>query len=154
MFEENLRQKAQEHLEAREDSFQRSDTDGFVSQWCHGLQALLCDELARIDENEGTANFLGLYVRESGKRVRAKLVNTKFGSSWAFCDAEGKFTGRFLPHSKGTPRSRIFQEGFETRLEAAPAHARLADNGGGLSSVFVLVYRTDGGYPPDAVGDP
>lgn len=145
--------KVGEYLDRRQESFERCDTDGFVSQYCHGLMADLHRAKATIAANGGTSTFKGLFLRETGERVAAKLRDGQFGLYWMFCDENGKPTGKFLAHSKGTKRSAMYREGFEVRDEQAPANAVHASPPGstgfsGLHSVYVEVYRTDGGYPP------
>jgi hypothetical protein len=147
----DLRQKAAECERKREESFQRCDTDGFLTQWAHGLSAQKYRAQAEIEEAGGVSTFRGLYRRSDGKRVAAKLIAGKFGPCWAFCDSEGSFTGRFIGDSKGTPRSRLYKEGFEVREETAPAKAIITGEGRGLSgTAWVAVIRTDGGFPTDA----
>lgn len=151
----DFREDAGRHLEAREESFARCDTDGFVSQHCHGLNAREAEARATITENGGTAEFRGLFRREDGARIAAKLICGKFGYCWAFCDEDGKFTGRFLSDSKGTKRSKMYREGFEVRMEKATAWAKVdAPAGstglGGLASCYIATYRTDGGFPATA----
>lgn len=146
-----LREGKAAHLARREESFERCDTDGFLSQWADGLTASLQGAQATILEQGGMDIFRGLYRRSDGARVRAKLIHTQYGTAWAFCDAAGKFTGKFLNDAKNSPRSKLWKEGYEVREELAPAWARLAGRGHGLSgSCWVQIYRKDGGYPPDA----
>ena len=146
------RERASKHFQAKEDSFDRCDTDGFLSQWASGISGQLEARKAELAEAGWTSTFPGLYRRSDGARVRAKLIDARYGLCWAFCDEEGTFTGRFLSHSKGTKRSRLYREGFELREETAPANARITGSGTGLSgTAWVEVYRADGGYPEEAV---
>lgn len=148
---EELKKSAAHYERLREESFERSDTDGFLTQWAMGICGRRDRLQAEIEENNGLSTFTGLYERASGKRVAAKLINGKFGLCWAFCDENGKFTGRFLGHSKGTKRSRLYKEGFELREEEAPAKAVIQGEGTGLSGqAWAAVVRTDGGYPNNA----
>lgn len=96
MTAEELRNKAAIHAENARESFERCDTDGFLSQWASGLQSRLCQTQAEIVENGGQAEFWGLFDLE-GNRIAAKLINGKFGACWALCDANRNFTGRFVP---------------------------------------------------------
>jgi len=48
-----LREQAALYRERVEESSQRSDTDGFVSQWASGITARKLDEKVRILENGG-----------------------------------------------------------------------------------------------------
>jgi hypothetical protein len=151
MTPEELRKLARQERDKREESFQRCDTDGFLSQWAYGLTAQEYDRQADINEAGGKAEFEGLFRRSDGKRVRAKLKEGQYGHYWMFCDMNDKPTGRFLPDSKGGPRSKMFKEGFEKRMEWAPAEARCVGRGTGLSgTAWITTVRTDDGYPEDA----
>lgn len=157
---EEWRAEASKHIQDREDSFDRCDTDGFVSQWASGLNSSLKQTLAELAENGYMASFKGLYDRETGKRVAAKIIycENKFApwngkvATWATLDPEtGKFTGRFFPAFKNnSTRSKLYAAGLEERDEMASAYAKLDGTGKGLSgNVWVSTYRTDGGYPKD-----
>jgi len=61
------REKAAKYQKRVEDSFERSDTDGFLSQWANGLHARLEERLAEIEEAiEGRSNTL---MEEAGFKV-------------------------------------------------------------------------------------
>lgn len=93
---DRLKGEAAKHRERAAESWERSDTDGFLSQWASGLSARLAETQAKILEDDG-AEFWGL-VDLSGNRVCAKLIDGKFGLCWAFMDQPGgKFVGRFVP---------------------------------------------------------
>lgn len=135
------------------ESRERCDTDGFLSQWASGITAQLKRAQAELLDAGKTATFPGLYRRRDGARIRAKLINAQYGWCWAFCDAQGVFTRRFLPDTR-TRRAKLWREGFEVRDEQAPAWARISGSGHGLSgctSCYIDVYRTDGGYPDNAI---
>lgn len=143
---EQLRDEANEAEGRAADSWERSDTDGFVSQWASGITAREKRAQATIEENGGTATFPGLF--KDGERVRAKIIPTKFGTCWAMLDDSDNFTGEFVGRG---PRS-LKKAGCEERDEQAPAKAITwappgARGLSGATSVQVLVIRTDGGYP-------
>jgi hypothetical protein len=144
---ERCEQKARKCEEQREESFQRCDTDGFVSQWASGLTAREQRAKAKVLRQGGTDTFLGLFDRATGQRLPAKVISTRFGSRWMLCDpTTGKATGVFLPMGE---RSRKLKKlGYEEREEVAKAAVRLTGSGRGLSgTAWVEVYRTDGGWP-------
>jgi hypothetical protein len=142
---------------AKEESFESCDTDGFLTQWEHGISDSLYQTLAELAENGYTATFKGLYNRSTGNRVAAKIiyVDNKFApwegevATWAMVDPEtDKFTGVFLPAFKSGKNSKLYKMGFEERDEVAPAYARTEGSGYGLSGrVWIATYRTDKGYP-------
>lgn len=175
-----FREAAAAARKSAEESWERSDTDGFLSQWASGLTASLNDAKAKIAEADGKSEFPGLFTPD-GRRVRAKLIDGKYGRCWAVMDANWKFV-KFVAKaprvSPETPdciprdvddawmaayaegRNRELKayakwakkHGFEEEPEMAPADAKFEGRGRGLSgSCWVVVYRTDKGCPADAV---
>lgn len=120
------------HLE----SVKRSVTDGFLSQSVAQLVAREHLAKAKIIENGGVATFPGLYIRATGERANAKLIKGKFGLCWAFCDANGDFTGQFLSDCR-TTKGNLWKNGFEVRDETAKA-------GVTTKGWDVVIFRTDG----------
>jgi hypothetical protein len=94
---EELTADRNRYLDAARESFERCDTDGFLSQWAHDLGAKECEAQIKILENGGKAEFWGLFDLH-GNRVPAKLIQGKFGPCWALLDKPfGRFVGKFLP---------------------------------------------------------
>lgn len=159
------RQMVQDARTRRQESIDRNggdiDSNNCVSTFCHDLNDRLYERKAQLVEAGGVAQFEGLFDRETGERVRAKLIhqpnepwNGRFGDYWMFCDKDDKPTGRFLSDSAGTKRSKMYREGFEKRMELVPADAKITGTGtglSGLSTCYVVTYRTDAGYPNEAV---
>lgn len=134
-----LRQMAADADRAREESFQRSDTDGFLSQWAHGLSAQQYRAQADIAERGGVAKFTGLY--EGDRRVIARSIETQFGRAWLLDDAEAaRFGRKFIP--TGT-NSRVQKKlGLSQRSEWQQARAEITGSGRGLSgNAWVHVVR-------------
>lgn len=149
-----LRARSRGESAKREESFDRCDTDGFLSQWAYGLNAQEYAAKADILEHGGCAQFLGLY--RDGVRVPAKIIETQFGARWMLCDAAtGRTAGSFYPVGRmedGKPvnskRAKLVKDGFEERLEWAPAVAKCIGVGTGLSGrAWIATLRADGGWP-------
>ena len=148
------REKAAECDRRRQESFERCDTDGFVTQFVDGKSRALYQTKAEIAENGGVAEFDGLFLIETGERVKAVQRHGEWGYYWMLLGDDDKPTGTFIPHSKGTKRSKMFKMGMMTKRELAPADARFAGGGygfSGLATLYIETYRTDDGYPADAV---
>lgn len=157
-----LRASAAEDFARAEESFQRVDTDGFLSQWALGITGREKLLQASIDENGGTSEFVGLF-NEKGERIKAKLVrvydNYKFThvSKWIILDDDDKaihWINRTTADvgEKPSPRSKMGQLGLHEEYETAPAKAFIDGVGRGLSgNAWAAVKRTDGGYPEGAV---
>jgi hypothetical protein len=156
---QKLRDEAARHEQNARESFERSDTDGFLSQWASGLNAQLAREQADLLDAGGVATFPGLFDRATGERVRAKVVYVEdrygYGGGkkpmWLVLDAADNAV-MWLPAYKGdSKRSKLWKQGFEERDEVAPAQAFMDGVGRGLSGrAWVATKRTDGGYPESA----
>lgn len=89
--DEMLAQAAKYRQEARgndrdaQESYERCDTDGFLSQWAHGQMAHRYYRAADILEAGGCAEFIALFDLE-GNLVPAKYMQTKFGYAWALLE--------------------------------------------------------------------
>ena len=157
---EELRNMAAANRKAAQESFDRCDTDGFLSQWASGITAMLYDKQAAIADAGGKWEFWGLFRASDGKRVRAKQVSVynkfKYGNEtkWMVLDANDKAVAWF-PCNWGSGKGRKLKAaGLYEAMEEAPAKAKIMGSGTGLSgaaNAFVGVVRTDKGYPDDAV---
>lgn len=152
---DELRAEAQECREEARDSFERCDTDGFLSQWASRMTAQLKDAQADVAERGGLAYFRGLYHGE--RRVAAREHWNKWGKrQWLLRNDEAKAFGRrFIP---GGDSSRIQRQlGLLERRELAPGVAELQGQGTGLSgcaNVHVGYRRTGCPWGTDALPDP
>ena len=115
------------------DSFERCDTDGFLSQWASQESAHKCRIQADIVENGGVWGFTGLY--EGDRRVKARFgSSTHYGQIsfwWLLHDDEVDLIQRrgkkFLPTGE---KSRVQKQlGLSERFEDAPAEAAFNQNG-------------------------
>lgn len=152
---EALREEATRLDKAVDESFQRCDTDGFLSQWALGLNAEKCRMQAKLEDNGGVWEFPALLDLE-GNRVRAKLIRVYckftygYKSVWMILDENGRSMGLINAFPKR--ESTLAKKGFKEGREMAPAKADIQGSGYGLSgSAWVAVVRTDGGYPATAV---
>jgi hypothetical protein len=117
------------------DSFERCDTDGFLSQWASGLMAQQHRLAATIAENGGRHSFQALFDTE-GNLVPAKLVPTKFGTSWGVLE--------------GDDPQALAAKGYREGRVMAPARAEMQGSGRGLSgTAWVAAVRSDGGFSRD-----
>lgn len=140
------------------DSWDRSDTDGFVSQWASGINARVHDANARIAENGGTAEFAALADLD-GNLVPAKLISTRYGMSWGVLsdpeDPHSSFTG-WVNTSKSDDvakqKAYLEKKGYKEVRVLAPAKATIIASGTGLSGAagaYVGIRRSDGGFSRD-----
>lgn len=140
-----LRAKAAQHEQDARDSFERCDTDGFLSQWASQQMSALERTNARIAEVGGVWTFSRLQLLTTdGEATDARLVETKYGQRWRL-----NSTDQWLPVSPKR-ESTLGKHGYrEVELrEVAPAKAiHWAPPGArglsGASMVQVVIIRTD-----------
>lgn len=152
-----LRTQAAADRAKREESHDRCDTDGFLSQWAHGLTAQENATKADVLEHGGCALFVGLYRTATGERVAAKLISGNWGARWMVCDATtGRATGEFYALGEtdenlepvNSKRTKLVKAGYEERREWAPAIVKCCSSGRGLSgTAWIATLRSDGGWP-------
>jgi hypothetical protein len=137
---EKLRQEAAQHETDAAESFERCDTDGFVSQWASGLSAQKARVQADIVEAGGVATF-GVYELQTteGEPVAAKLIRGKYGPCWALQDETGEFTGTFIG-AHPVRESTLAKKGYRevVREFVAPAVADFKGHGTGLASAHTV----------------
>lgn len=133
------------------ESFDRCDTDGFMSQWASGLTAEVARANARIVEAGGTAEFPALFDLD-GNLVAAKLIDGRYGAVWGLLaddDPGSEITDWVSAFPKRA--TTIERKGYREGVVSAPAGAKTwapADARGlsGATQVTVRVYRRDGGF--------
>lgn len=157
-----LRQKAAESDRKAAESFERCDTDGFVSQWAHGISASKDRLQALIEEQGGTHEFRGLF-NSDGERIKAKRVQGTdyFGkpeTKWIVLDDNDRVMHWVnIPKNPDNPsgRSKMGKLGLhEAWEENIPAVAILAGGGMGLAgaaNVRAKASRTDAGFPEGSI---
>lgn len=151
---EELRKMAADSDSRVQESWERSDTDGFLSQWAGGLTAQKYRLQAEIVEKGGRYEFPALFDLD-GNLVAAKLVSTQYGVAWGLLDSDdpdGRFVGWFNPsHARkdATRRANNRKKGYSVGVVLAPARADIGGSGTGLSgatSCYVYAKRIDGGF--------
>lgn len=145
--------RAEQRRRDREESFDRCDTDGFLSQWAHGLNRSKNERQAEIERRGGRDIFWGLY--DGDRRVAARMIEGRYGWSWLLSDDEAERYGRkFIPLgvANGKSGSRVQKRlGLTERQELAPARADLDGSGTGLSgTAWVVSVRTGDRWGQDA----
>lgn len=162
MTADQHRAEAQRSRNAAAESWERSDTDGFLSQWAQGLAAREHDLAAEIAEAGGVSEFPALFDLD-GNLVAAKLVSVPdrysyhngTRSVWAILasdDPDSRVTAWVNPshaNKSATRRRNMAKKGYTVGTVQAPAKAAMA--GASVTSVNVVIRRTDGGFSRDAV---
>lgn len=142
---DDFRASAAEKDRRAAESFNRCDTDGFLTQWASGIGAELDRTKADLTEDGETSVFNGLY--EGDRRVKAKIIFSQYGAAWLLHEDEADLIERrgkkFLPTGDN---SRILRDlGLRQAGERAPAWATISGSGTGLSGAAtarVVIFRT------------
>lgn len=149
------RAEAAQHRADAQESWERSDTDGFVSQWASGINAQVADKNARIADHGGQWQFERVVLTDlDGNDIEdARIVQTRYGRRWR-SDARDLWAP-VEPARPSTLGKRGLAERYEK--ENAPAKAITwappgARGLAGATSVSVVIIRTDrprseGWYP-------
>lgn len=152
---------AEHHAREAQASWDRSDTDGFLTQWSHGISGQVERRKAEIAANGGRAEVPALFDAETGELVAAKLVQVydkfkyRYTSKWIVLadddpnSAAVKWINAF-PARKSTMTKHGYTEGYVLAPATAKTWAPPGSKGmSGLASVSVITARTDGGFSRD-----
>jgi hypothetical protein len=135
------------------ESFDRCDTDGFMSQWASDCVAREYDLKAELAENGGTWTFVQLFDLD-GNHVPAEIVEGNWGPVWRLFDQEThETTGWFNESSAQKPETRRAnnaKKGFYIGTVSAPARVR---SGGNAVSVSYFAVPADRYLPEFTVVD-
>ena len=141
-----LRAEAAQHERNAAESFERCDTDGFLSQWASDMNAQLARRNAAIAEHGGQWLFerTVLETLEGELVADARAVDTRYGRRWRVDSADA-----WLPYMPAR-ESTLGKRGYRERVieELAPAKAIHWSPPGargmsGATSVQVVIIRTD-----------
>jgi hypothetical protein len=141
MMGDQLRESAARHEQEAYDSFERCDTDGFLSQWAHGINAQKDRMAAEVADAGGLWTFARTrLVTLAGEATDAREVKTRYGYRWRLDS-----TNEWLP-VRPARESTLAKRGYREveQVEVAPAKVTLDGVGRGLSGTcWVRVYRPD-----------
>lgn len=122
------------------------------------ISALMQEHAKMLQAQGGVDSFLGLYHRESNKRVKAKIVKVSMSGKmvdfWCVADYVGKAI-QWLPVYHGTnlddnsEESKLWKLGYEQRAEIVLASSQLVWDDD--FSFHIESSRRDGGIPAGAV---
>lgn len=129
--------KGRKHHDDREESFQRCDTDGFVSQWASGLTGSLEERRAELASHDHNNVFRVLVDAETGKLASTKCLKVfnKFAGygtvdRWVVTKPKGERDVWLTDYKR--PENFI-KKGYRLAWATAKAYARLDGEGTGLS---------------------
>lgn len=131
---EELRDRATAHGVKAAESFDRCDTDGFVSQWADGIMGDVDRLAAKIMQDNGYHRFPALYD-STGALVNAWEVENRYGWSWKITNPDGSVSW-FNESRAQNWRNRLAanaRKGFFVGSVMLPARATTGGGGKGLS---------------------
>ncbi len=160
MTADEHRQKAAQLSQDAQDSFERSDTDGFLSQFASTVMSSKELLQARIVDNGGKWEFRALFDLK-GNLIPAKTFENQYrDTTWGILETEDPQSSfvAYVSQSKANDKTKFIKnmakKGYYVGAVEVPAYADLAGSGkgmGGLCSVHAVVRRSDGGFSADAV---
>lgn len=131
MTADEYRAAASAHNQEAADSFERCDTDGFLSQWASGINAIRMNALATLAENGGRAYF-EVYVDDAGEPVPARRISTKYGTrvavfaTWSDCVSRSGKIVEWLSPKKADARWESGYFEAEAAIEMRGGYAQQA----------------------------
>lgn len=141
---DRLRKEAAQHEQDAYDSFERSDTDGALSQWASQCMAAKRRLEAEIADNGGVWTFPVL-LDLKGNFVPARVIEGRYGKCWMLLDSNGDATGQFLNYRPKKPET-LARKGYREARCIRPARARL----GGALGWHAYAYPTEPAHLPPA----
>jgi hypothetical protein len=155
---DDLRAQARGNHKSAQESWERSDTDGFVSQWASGITA--SELLLKADLIESGGSYeRDLLFDLQGNLVLAKEIETRFGWAWMILDPDnpkGQALGFFNESQAKNPATKIkndARKGYYVGRGMVKGYVKIIASGTGLSGAAsaypgILPWRdeTTGGY--------
>jgi hypothetical protein len=117
---DEYRAMARQRSERAEESFERCDTDGFLSQWALNSHAEIYRKLAQLADNGGMADVLFLCDLETERILDAKVVQGRFGLCWLIDGSEyGEDRPRFASYCPAR-ESTLAKRGLKEKYIEVP----------------------------------
>lgn len=136
---QELRAEAARHDREARDSFDRCDTDGFLSQWASGLTARQRRLEADLLERGNTSEFHALFTLD-GEWVPAQVIDNRYGRAWMLLDRNGNRTGEYAPYLPAR-RTTMTKRGLLEGTVVRPAKVKMV--GQSMTAVRPMVVAAD-----------
>lgn len=131
---DELRAEAKQHDRDAYESFERCDTDGFLSQWASGIMAREKQMRADLMEAGGYAEFPALFTTDGRLIPNAREVETRYGWAWVYNTESGPVW--FNPskaRDDDKARANNAKKGYYIGRVTAQAYVKIVASGTGLS---------------------
>lgn len=134
------RLRAAEASQRVQESWERSDTDGFMSQWAYDMTTRVELLKADVADNGGVWEFPVLVDERTGEVVPARMVNTRYGSKWAVfaTDMDANLTDGEVVRWVGLGDKALSNKGYKVGMQERPAKVVTQGAGNGLAGAFTV----------------
>lgn len=137
---EEWRKMAQESHQRSADSFDRCDTDGYLSQWASDITGRLYSLCADVAEHGGMWDFPALADADGALIEGARQVDTRYGRAWVY-DRDGR-THWFNPsraQDEAKREAANLAKGYRLTTVRRRAGVVMASGDGGMASCYPSV---------------
>jgi len=143
---QKYRELAQEAHQRKIESWERSDTDGALSQWGLGIQVSEYQTWAQLAERDYISAYTAL--AKDGKLVPHKEIETKYGWCYAVFESfeEAKKPDGKILRFVGTGDRAVKNKGYEKITVQAKSRVTL---GGSGWTLFPIIVPVDKVFTPD-----
>lgn len=146
---ETLRQMARDARQRSYESFQRSDTDGFLSQNASEVMARVYEAQADLADNDGMIDIDAIFM--DGELASTHQAQGQWGWYWVLNDnAAEKFGKRFVTLSNAnkakTRKANNAKKGFTVGTIRVKGYADVAANGMGAVTLPVVECLKNGEF--------
>jgi hypothetical protein len=121
------REMARECHQRSAESFERCDTDGFLSQWASTVTGRLYERLATVAESGGRWTFTTLADAAGNVIEGAREVKTRYG--WAWVTPDGQWFNPSQASDPDVARARNLAKGFQLVQVERDAVVTLSEGG-------------------------
>ena len=118
-----------------DESFDRCDTDGFLSQWASGQMSRLYEAIAELAEAGGEWELPVLTDLEGNEIPNSKIVRTRFGTKWLVTDEKDNAVV-WLPF-RPAKKSTLGNKGYAETTAIKQAVVRTYDAGYNIGIEYV-----------------
>lgn len=136
---EEWRAMARAHAASAQESWERSDTDGFMSQWASGLTARKYEACAELAERDGWEEFVALFD-VNGNLMDAEIRDGQYGMYWLIKGLPAGVKPFFTESSAKSGKRRYANDsakGYRLGTVRRKGYVKLA--GASVTSVSVVI---------------
>lgn len=141
------REMARDCARRERESFERCDTDGYLSQWAMSVTARLYGEIARVAERGGVWDFEMLADANGDVIEGAREYRTRYGWAWRLPD--GRWFNPSRDRHDSARAAKDLAKGFQFVTVTRPAVVIMVNDGGLWGCSPVIMPRLTPDVPDD-----